>query len=85
MKQTQDQIAQWLGDRYAALGADGFGFSGTRAAARRYFHIDGPSMAVKALQKLAEAGEKDAGVVQEAIDKYRLLDVSSAGNAGGDA
>ncbi|WP_300080433.1 pyruvate dehydrogenase (acetyl-transferring), homodimeric type [Propioniciclava sp.] len=87
MKQTQDQIAQWLGDRYAALGADGFGFSDTRAAARRYFHIDGPSMAVKALQKLAEAGQKDAGVVQEAIDKYRLLDVSAgtSGNAGGDA
>ena len=87
MKQTQDQIAQWLGDRYAALGADGFGFSDTRAAARRYFHIDGPSMVVKALQKLAEAGQKDAGVVQEAIDKYRLLDVSAgtSGNAGGDA
>ncbi|WP_342373329.1 pyruvate dehydrogenase (acetyl-transferring), homodimeric type [Propioniciclava soli] len=87
MKQTQDQIAQWLGERYAALGADGFGFSDTRAAARRFFHIDGPSMVVKALQKLAEKGEVDAGTVGQAIDKYRLLDVTagSSGNAGGES
>ncbi|GAE67038.1 pyruvate dehydrogenase E1 component [Cutibacterium acnes JCM 18909] len=42
---------------YASLGADGFGFSDTRAAARRFFHIDGPSMAVRALQMLVERGE----------------------------
>lgn len=87
MKQTQDQIAPWLGERFAALGADGFGFSDTRAAARRYFHIDGPSMVVKALQKLAESGQQDAGVVREAIDRYRLLDVTAgaSGNAGGES
>ena len=30
------------------LGADGFGLSDTRPAARRHFHIDGPSIAVRA-------------------------------------
>ena len=47
-------------DDFASLGADGFGFSDTRPAARRFFHIDGPSIAVRALQLLAERGEVDA-------------------------
>ena len=46
---------------FATLGADDHGFSDTRAAARRYFHIDTHSMVVRALQMLAEAGEVDAG------------------------
>ena len=68
-------------------GADGFGFSDTRAAARRYFHIDGPSVVVRALQMLAKGGEIDASVAQEAAQKYRLLDVTAgtSGNAGGES
>ena len=86
MKQNQDQIAPWLGDRFAALGADGFGFSDTRAASRRFYHIDGPSMVAKALQILAKRGEVDASWPRQAVDKYRLLDVNagSSGGAGGD-
>ncbi|GMA34118.1 hypothetical protein GCM10025876_03220 [Demequina litorisediminis] len=55
---------------YATLGADGFGFSDTRAAARRYFKIDGPSTAVKVLQRLAAAGQIDRHLVQDAINRY---------------
>jgi pyruvate dehydrogenase complex dehydrogenase (E1) component len=43
-------------ERYVSLGADGFGFSDTRAAARRFFKIDGPSIVVRALQALADEG-----------------------------
>jgi len=41
---------------FVALGADGFGFSDTRAAARRHFLIDGPSMVVATLSALARVG-----------------------------
>ncbi|WP_048543931.1 pyruvate dehydrogenase (acetyl-transferring), homodimeric type, partial [Nostocoides jenkinsii] len=36
MRAVQDQIAQWVPGDFHSLGADGFGFSDTRAAARRY-------------------------------------------------
>ena len=38
-----------------SLGTDGFGFSDTRPAARRYFPVDGPSVATCVLQQLARA------------------------------
>jgi pyruvate dehydrogenase E1 component len=87
MRLQQDQIAQWVPGEYHSLGADGFGFSDTRAAARRFFHIDGPSMVVRALQTLAKNGQVDASVPKQAADKYKLLDVTAgaSGNAGGDA
>jgi len=82
-----DQIRAWVPGDYAVLGADGFGFSDTRQAARRFFLIDGPSTAVKVLQQLARRGEVDPGVVAAAIAKYELHDVTkgTSGNSGGDA
>ena len=82
-----DMIRPWVPGDYATLGADGFGFSDTRAAARRYFKIDGPSIAVRALEQLVAQGKLDASIPQQAIDKYRLHDVSAgtSGTAGGDA
>ena len=59
MHAVQDQIRQWVPQRYATLGADGFGFSDTRPAARRFFKIDGPSVVVRTLQALAEEGAVD--------------------------
>lgn len=87
MHAVQDQIRQWVPQNYWTLGADGFGFSDTRAAARRFFKIDGPSLAVRALQALAEEGKVDRAVVGQAIEKYRLHDVNAgtSGNAGGEA
>jgi len=87
MRAVQDQIAPWVPQDFISLGADGFGFSDTRAAARRYFHIDGPSVAVRALQLLARRGELDASLAREAAAKYRLLDVTAgtSGNAGGES
>ena len=87
MRQVQDQIAQWVPGEFHSLGADGFGFSDTRAAARRFFHIDGPSVAVRALQALAARGEIDASIPGQAAERYRLLDVTAgaSGNAGGES
>ncbi len=87
MHAVQDQIRQWVPQQYATLGADGFGFSDTRAAARRFFKIDGPSVVVRTLQALADEGKVDRALSQQAIDKYRLHDVTagSSGNAGGES
>ncbi|NNG40569.1 pyruvate dehydrogenase (acetyl-transferring), homodimeric type [Flexivirga sp. ID2601S] len=87
MTDVQEQIRPWVPGDYVALGADGFGFSDTRAAARRYFHIDGPSLAVRTLQTLAKRGEIDPQVPRDAAAKYELLNVQAgtSGNTGGDA
>ena len=87
MHAVPDMIRPWISGDYATLGADGFGFSDTRAAARRYFKIDGPSIAVRVLEQLVAEQKIDPSVPQLAIDKYRLHDVSAgtSGTAGGDS
>ena len=87
MHAVQDQIRKWMPRSFATLGADGFGFSDTRAAARRAFKIDGPSIAVRILEQLVEEGQLDSTVPQLAIDRYRLHDVAAgtSGSAGGES
>src|SRR5690606_15524767 len=87
MHAVPDQIRPFVPGDYATLGADGYGFSDTRAAARRYFTIDGPSIVVRTLASLAAQGTIDPAVVQSAIDRYRLHDVTAgtSGTAGGDS
>ena len=75
-----DQIRQWVPGDYHVLGADGFGFSDTRRAARRWFHIDAESMVVRTLAALAEKGQVDPSIVQQAIDKYELFNYAIQGN-----
>ncbi len=87
MRQVQDQIINWVPGEFASLGADGFGFSDTRAAARRFFHIDGPSLVVRTLQQLAASGQVDPTWPARAAELYRLDDVTAgkSGSTGGDA
>jgi pyruvate dehydrogenase E1 component len=88
MRAVQNQIAKWVPGDYHALGADGFGLADTRPAARRYFHIDPPSVVVQALAALAARGEVKREMVQEAFDRYRIDDptaVSGVKQEGGDA
>ncbi|PKQ24297.1 MAG: pyruvate dehydrogenase (acetyl-transferring), homodimeric type [Actinobacteria bacterium HGW-Actinobacteria-5] len=87
MRQVQDQIANWVPGEFSSLGADGFGFSDTRAAARRFFHIDGPSIAVRTLQMLAASGQIDPALPSQAAERYQILDVTAgaSGAVGGDA
>ncbi len=84
---VSDQVRAWVPGPYATLGADGFGFSDTRAAARRHFKIDGPSTAVRVLTELARTGAVPADLPAQAIEHYRLYDVTAgtSGNAGGEA
>ncbi len=87
MHAVPDQIRQFIPGDYATLGADGFGFSDTRPAARRFFKIDGPSIVVRVLEALVRRGEADAGFPAAAIERYRLHDVSAgaSGSAGGES
>ncbi|WP_292831929.1 pyruvate dehydrogenase (acetyl-transferring), homodimeric type, partial [Microbacterium sp.] len=87
MHAVQDQIRPWVPRRFATLGADGFGFSDTRAAARRFFKIDGPSVVVRTLQALADEGLVDRKLSAQAIEKYHLHDVTAgtSGSAGGES
>ena len=87
LHQVPDQIREWVPGDYATLGAEGFGFSDTRAAARRHFKIDGPSIVVRVLEQLVARGEIDASAPVQAIERYRLHDVTAgnSGSAGGEA
>ena len=78
MRAVQDQIAPWVDQPFYSLGTDGFGLSDTRGALRRHFKVDAESIVVATLQQLAKQGDVKAKTVQEAIDKYRIFDVSAA-------
>ncbi|MGH3743803.1 MAG: transketolase-like TK C-terminal-containing protein, partial [Mycobacteriales bacterium] len=83
MRAVPDQIAPWVRADWSSLGTDGFGRSDTRAALRRHFHVDGPSVAVAVLSALARRGEVKPEVVTEAAERYRLDDdtVADLGSA----
>ena len=66
-------IRPWIPGQYLTLGTDGFGISDTRRAARRYFHVDAESTAVRVLQGLVNEGKLDHSVLQQAIDRYQLF------------
>ncbi|CAN5579578.1 pyruvate dehydrogenase (acetyl-transferring), homodimeric type [soil metagenome] len=87
MHAVPDQIRQFVPGDYSTLGADDFGFSDTRAAARRFFKIDGPSLVVRTLEALVKRGAIDRSIPAQAIEKYRLLDVNAGttGSAGGES
>ena len=55
-----DLIRPWIGDRYVALGTDGFGRSDTRAALRAFFEVDRRSIALAALDALDAAAAAQA-------------------------
>ena len=83
MRAVPDQIARWVPGPYSSLGTDGFGFSDTRAAARRFFHVDAESITLAVLAQLARRGEIKHEALAEAIAKYKLdVSVSEALTAG---
>ncbi|QFG20931.1 pyruvate dehydrogenase (acetyl-transferring), homodimeric type [Actinomadura sp. WMMB 499] len=67
-----DQIAPWVDGDFTSLGTDGFGFSDTRAAARRFFHVDSASIVLAVLTRLVRHGEVKPEALPQAIERYRL-------------
>jgi len=78
MRAVQDQIQPWVEQPFFSLGTDGFGLSDTRGALRRHFKVDAESIVVATLTELAKTGEIKESLVTQAIEKYRLADVSAA-------
>ena len=72
MKVVADQIAPWLPGRLTALGTDGFGRSENREHLRRFFEVDGQSIAAAALSRLARWGRFDAHRAKQAIGDLGL-------------
>jgi pyruvate dehydrogenase E1 component len=88
MRAVPDQIARWVPGAWQSLGADGFGFADTRAAARRKFQIDAESIVVSVLQTLAQRDAVPAETVRDAFSRFRIDDptaVAGVEQVGGDA
>jgi pyruvate dehydrogenase E1 component len=78
MRAVPEQIRQWVPGTFVTLGTDGFGFSDTRPAARRFFNTDAESQVVAVLEALARDGEIDPSVPVAAARQYRIDDVLAA-------
>ncbi|WP_051059696.1 pyruvate dehydrogenase (acetyl-transferring), homodimeric type [Corynebacterium capitovis] len=78
-----EQIRPYVPGQYIALGADGFGFSDTREAARRYFNIDAESMVVAALMGLANEGKIDMSIAAQAAKDLHIDDPTEPNPNGG--
>ncbi|MPY99394.1 MAG: pyruvate dehydrogenase (acetyl-transferring), homodimeric type, partial [Actinophytocola sp.] len=79
MRAVPDQIRPWVPGDMSSLGTDGFGFSDTRPAARRYFLVDAPSIVVATLAALARKGQVSRAMVSRAARAYQLDDIAAAG------
>ena len=87
MRAVPDQIAPFVPGPWSSLGTDGFGHSDTRAALRRHFHVDAPSIVLRVLTQLVDRAELDESAPGKAVERYRLNDIDAAapGNTDGSA
>ncbi len=67
VRTVPDQIAPWVPGGLFTLGTDGFGRSDTRARLRRFFEIDAESTVIGTLYALAEKGQVERQIVEQAI------------------
>jgi len=72
VKLFADQIRPFIDSTFSVLGTDGFGRSDTREKLRHFFEINRYWVVVASLKALADDGEIEASVVQEAIVKFGL-------------
>ncbi|QNE89923.1 pyruvate dehydrogenase (acetyl-transferring), homodimeric type [Corynebacterium incognita] len=76
--ELQEQVRPYVPGTYVVLGTDGFGFSDTRAAARRFFNNDAASIVVATLEGLARDGKVERSVVEQAAQRFALDDPTQA-------
>ncbi len=65
-----NQLREYIPNRFVTLGTDGFGRSDTRENLRTFFEVNRYYVVIAALKALADDGEIDAKIVQQAIKKY---------------
>jgi len=69
---VSDQIARWVPGGMVSLGTDGFGRSENRVSLRRHFEVSAEHIVVAALHRLTEQGQRDRGVVKQAIQELGI-------------
>jgi pyruvate dehydrogenase E1 component len=67
MAALPDGVRQWIDAPYAVLGTDGFGRSDYRRTLRRFFEVDGESVAVGALHALGRGDD-----AAKALERYGI-------------
>jgi pyruvate dehydrogenase E1 component len=72
VKSVNDMPARWIGNRFVALGTDGFGRSDTREALRRHFETDAEHVVVATLHALMLDERVKPETVAKAIETYGL-------------
>jgi len=65
-------VRQWMPNDFTVLGTDGFGRSDTREALRRFFEIDGESIALAAISRLVRNNIIDSKVYDKAVKKFKV-------------
>lgn len=66
------QLREFIPMSFTTLGTDGFGRSDTRENLRKFFEVNRHYIVVTALKALADEGEIDNKLVQQAIKKYGI-------------
>ena len=74
MRAVPDQIAPFVRGDWSSLGTDGYGMSDTRAALRRHFRVDAPSIVLRALERLARLQQVDPALPRAALRRYALVE-----------
>ena len=77
VRAVPSMIAPYLTAPFTVLGTDGFGRSATREGLRAFFEVDGPSVALAALSRLAEKGAAPEG----ALERLRATVAAGPGSA----
>ncbi len=67
-----EQLREFVPMHYVTLGTDGYGRSDTRDELRTFFEVNRYHVVVAALKALADEGEIESKVVQQAIKKYDI-------------
>ena len=67
-----DQVRAYVPAPYSVLGTDGFGRSDTRAKLRQHFEVNSAHIVVKALSLLAQQGQVEMALVNQALQAYEI-------------
>ncbi len=67
-----DQLREYIPQRFTALGTDGFGRSDVRKKLRYFFEVDRYFITCAALKSLADEGKVPVAKVKEAMKKYGI-------------
>ena len=72
LKVLPASIDRWMPRRVRSLGTDGFGRSEARKELREFFEVESRYVALATLAELAQSGEIDTKIVQQAIKDFGI-------------